>query len=81
MLFGYAALSHVILFSRNVPPWFYLQVDTGPRERIPEKLKPMGIVIETIHLRAFQIAYPEMMFLIIMMGGLTTIGMEAQGIC
>ena len=79
MLFGYAALSHVILFSRNVPPWFYLQVDTGPRERILQKLKRMGIMIETIDLRAFQIAYPEMMLWIIMMGGLTTIGMEAQG--
>jgi hypothetical protein len=78
-LFGYAALAHIVMFSRNVPPWFYLQVDTGPRERVLQKLKRMGIMVETIDLRAFQIAYPEMMLWIIMMGGLTTVGMEAQG--
>ncbi|CZR65887.1 uncharacterized protein PAC_15787 [Phialocephala subalpina] len=69
-LFGNAGLSHVLMFTRNVPP----RVSTP-------KLFSMRLRahLEVIDIESFQIAYPEMMLWVIMMGGLASIRTPDQG--
>lgn len=69
-LFGYAALAHVSTFLCN--PARRGSVLELMSTRIRESL-------EAIDIRRFQVAYPEMMLWIIMIGGLAATGLDAQG--
>lgn len=68
-LFGNAALAHIVMFTRNAPPRLGVPILMSTRIRTS---------LEIINLRSFQIAYPEMMLWIIMVGGLASIGTEDQ---
>ncbi|KAE9380907.1 hypothetical protein N431DRAFT_324822 [Stipitochalara longipes BDJ] len=71
-LFGYAALAHVIIFTRTE----VLYLHTGPMPRVPSITNILSLriraILESSTLLAFQMAYPEMMLWIIMIGGLST---------
>jgi hypothetical protein len=71
-LFGYAALAHVIIFTRTE----VLYLHTGPMPQVPSITNILSLriqaILESSTLPAFQMAYPEMMLWIIMIGGLST---------
>ncbi|KAH6712475.1 hypothetical protein BKA61DRAFT_736866 [Leptodontidium sp. MPI-SDFR-AT-0119] len=69
-LFGNAALAHIVMFTRNATPRVGVPILMSTRIRTS---------LDIINLRSFQIAYPEMMLWIIMMGGLASIGTPDQG--
>jgi hypothetical protein len=65
-LFGNAALAHIVMFTCNMP-------------RAPGLISTrIRTSLEIVNLRSFQIAYPEMMLWIIMVGGLASIRTEDQ---
>jgi hypothetical protein len=66
-LFGNGGLIHVLMFTHNVAPHL------GDLRLLSKRIQ---ISLETIDMQAFQIAYPEMILWIIMMGGLGSIGTE-----
>jgi hypothetical protein len=68
-LFGNAAVAHILMFTYNLPPRSGTHVLMSTRIRAS---------LEFIDIRAFQLAYPEMMLWIIMIGGLGSLGTEDQ---
>jgi hypothetical protein len=76
-LFGNAGLAHIVMLTRNGPPWVYIP------KLISSRIRTMSTRIrtcleETYCPRPLQEAYPEMLLWIIMMGGLGSIGTEEQ---
>jgi hypothetical protein len=69
-IFGNAAVAHILMFTYNMPPRSDTHVLMSTRIRT---------CLEMIDVQAFQIAYPEMMLWIIMIGGLGSIGTDDQG--
>lgn len=69
-MFGNAAVAHILMFTYNLPPRTDTHVLMSTRIRTN---------LEMINIQAFQIAYPEMMLWIIMIGGLGSLGTEDQG--
>jgi hypothetical protein len=68
-IFGNAGLAHILMFTCNSP----LPI----RDTVLISMR-IQASLEMINLQAFQIAYPEMMLWIIMMGGLASVGSENQ---
>jgi hypothetical protein len=74
-LFGNAGLAHIVMLTRNGPPWVYVPQLISSRTRIMST-RIRADLEETDCLQPLQAAYPEMMIWIIMMGGLASIGTE-----
>jgi hypothetical protein len=68
-LFGEAAVAHILMFTYNLPPRSGTHVLMSTRIRAS---------LEAINVRSFQLAYPEMMLWIIMIGGLGSVGTGDQ---
>jgi hypothetical protein len=77
-LFGNAGLAHIVMWTRAGPPWIYVPTRISPRIRIMTA-QIRNILGKPGCLRPLQVAYPEMMLWIIMMGGLGSVGTEEQG--
>jgi hypothetical protein len=74
-LFGNAGLAHIVMLTRNGPPWVYIP------KLISSRIRTMSTRIrtcleETYCPRPLQEAYPEMLLWIIVMGGLGSIGLK-----
>ena len=68
-LFGNAAVAHILMFIYNFPPWSDTHILMSTRIRA---------CLDMIDIQAFQLAYPELMLWIIIIGGLASLGTEDQ---
>jgi hypothetical protein len=68
-LFGNAAVAHILMFTYNMPP------RSGTHVLLSSRLRAC---LEIIDIPSFQIAYPEMMLWIIMIGAMGSIGTADQ---
>ena len=64
-LFGNAGLAHIVMFTCNAP------LRIGNPKSISTRIRTS---LEMINIQAFQIAYPEMILWIVIIGGLASIG-------
>lgn len=71
-LFGYAGFGYIVMFTCNVPILSSPLPARGPM-LISTRIRA---ILERINIPAFQIAYPEMMLWVIMMGGIASMGSE-----
>jgi hypothetical protein len=68
-LFGNAAVAHILMFTYNMPP------RSGTHVLLSSRLRAC---LEIIDVPSFQIAYPEMMLWIIMIGAMGSVGTADQ---
>ena len=68
-LFGNAAVAHILMFIYNFPPRSDTHILMSTRIRA---------CLDMIDIQAFQLAYPELMLWIIIIGGLASLGTEDQ---
>jgi hypothetical protein len=73
-LFGHAGFRHIGMFTCNIKKFFAQPLpDQGPI-LTSTRIKA---ILERIDIPAFQIAYPEMMLWVIMIGGIASMGSES----
>lgn len=68
-LFGNAAVAHILMFTYNMPP------RAGAHALMSMRIRS---TLEVVELQDFQVAYPEMMLWIIMIGALGSFGTEDE---